>query len=80
MGYAAAKRLLNTPATIGSQETRARGDILAKRRFRVAIRAAERVCIECEVLVRVVVNIKVNGMVPIRASEYSGSTAYLAVS
>ena len=60
---------------MGSHDTRDLGEILAKSRFKVAIRAADNVVMVCDVCVSVAVRIKVNGMVAIRASVKMGRTA-----
>ena len=68
MGYKAAKTLEKTPATIDSQVTRTLERRVAKRSWRVSIRAEESVEMEILSLLRMKENISDSGVTPMRAS------------
>jgi len=77
MGYRATKREETTPANMASHVTLTLERRLAKKRFRVATRAEERVEVEWFSFWRKAENITASGTTPMRASWYTGSIAYL---
>lgn len=77
MGYMATKNEEKTPATIDSQVTRTLERMVAKSRFSVATRAAERVEPLMFSRSRMQEKIMASGVMPMRASWYVGRGAYL---
>jgi hypothetical protein len=68
MGYRATKKEEKTPATMDSQVTRTLERMVAKRRLRVATRAAERVEPEMFSFWRMQEKMMARGVMPMRAS------------